>query len=91
MALEDSDKPREFTVTLQQAAHFDIDSSHLYETFREVSDTMPALQAMDVILRHLPSLRMELIGRSFFSESSHPYLLGSGRELWPGYYQSVKP
>ena len=46
---------------------------------------------MDVILRHLPSLRMELIGRSFFSESSHPYLLGSGRELWPGYYHSVKP
>ena len=91
MALEDSDKPREFTVTLQKAAHFDIDSSHLYETFREASDTMPALQAMDVILRHLPSLRMELIGRSFFSESPHPYLLGSGRELWPGYYQNVKP
>ena len=75
MALEDSDKPREFTVTLQKAAHFDIDSSHLYETFREASDTMPALQAMDVILRHLPSLRMELIGRSFFSERAVAWLL----------------
>ena len=53
---------------------------------------MPIVQALDVVLRHLPSLRMEPIGRSFFSHPRHPpFLLGQGRELWPGYFQSLRP
>ncbi|XP_072175930.1 protein argonaute-2-like [Diadema setosum] len=51
-----------------------------------------AVQALDVIMRHLPSLRYTPVGRSFFSppeEYSHP--LGGGREVWFGFHQSIRP
>ncbi len=60
------------------------------DLFREANETMPALQALDIVFRHLPSLTMQCIGRSFFSKPRDPYTLGTGREVWPGYYQSVK-
>ena len=68
-----------------------IDIHSMEQMFKEASETMPALQAVDVVLRHLPSLRMELIGRSFFSKPSQQQLLGMGREVWSGYYHSAKP
>ena len=60
------------------------------QMFQEASETMPALQAVGVVLRHLPSLRMELIGRSFFPKPSQQQPLGMGREVWSGYNQSAK-
>ncbi|XP_071810856.1 protein argonaute-2-like isoform X3 [Apostichopus japonicus] len=51
-----------------------------------------AIQALDVIMRHLPSMTYTPVGRSFFSPPSdyfHP--LGGGREVWFGFHQSVRP
>ncbi|KAJ3124783.1 hypothetical protein HK098_000874 [Nowakowskiella sp. JEL0407] len=46
--------------------------------------------ALDVILRHRPSLLFTPIGRCFFSrEGSSP--ISGGAELWQGYFQSLKP
>ena len=90
-SVEAGEKEREFTVTLQKAAKFDIDRDRLKEILSGASESMPALQALDVILRHLPSLKMQLIGRSFFTRPQQPFALGMGREVWPGYYQSVRP
>ncbi|KRX24858.1 Protein argonaute-2 [Trichinella nelsoni] len=48
--------------------------------------------ALDVILRHLPSLKYTPVGRSFFSPPErffHP--LGGGREVWFGFHQSIRP
>ncbi|CAJ0564733.1 unnamed protein product, partial [Mesorhabditis spiculigera] len=62
-----------------------------------------AVQAMDVILRHLPSLKYTPVGRSFFTSPQHPHnppqhgqfqtesKLGGGREVWFGFHQSVRP
>ncbi|PAA61921.1 hypothetical protein BOX15_Mlig021460g1 [Macrostomum lignano] len=54
---------------------------------------MDAVNALDVIMRHLPSLHYTPVGRSFFQPpqagSEHP--LGSGREVWFGFHQSVRP
>jgi eukaryotic translation initiation factor 2C len=65
-----------------------------------------SVQAMDVILRHLPSTRYTPVGRSFFSSPSAPLgahhagggfqqpidsKLGGGREVWFGFHQSVRP
>ncbi|KAH7725206.1 argonaute 2 [Aphelenchoides avenae] len=67
---------------------------------------LDAVQAMDVILRHLPSMRYTPVGRSFFSSpaanlahhgaGAGPYhqgdsKLGGGREVWFGFHQSVRP
>ena len=50
------------------------------------------IQALDVVLRHLPSMKYIPVGRSFFSQPEgyyHP--LESGREVWFGFHQSVRP
>ena len=91
LILEDGDKPREFTVSLKWAQTLTIDMERLSRALCDASEVMPAIQAMDVILRSLPSLRMIPVGRSFFSKPDHPSYLGSGREVWSGYYQSVRP
>ena len=51
-----------------------------------------AIQALDVVMRHLPSMTYTPVGRSFFSSPEgyyHP--LGGGREVWFGFHQSVRP
>jgi eukaryotic translation initiation factor 2C len=52
-----------------------------------------AIQALDVILRHLPSMKYTPVGRSFFSPplGNIDNGLGGGREVWFGYHQSIKP
>lgn len=51
-----------------------------------------AILALDVVMRHLPSMVYTPVGRSFFSSPDgyyHP--LGGGREVWFGFHQSVRP
>ncbi|XP_060868954.1 protein argonaute-2 isoform X1 [Metopolophium dirhodum] len=51
-----------------------------------------AILALDVVMRHLPSMTYTPVGRSFFSSPEgyyHP--LGGGREVWFGFHQSVRP
>ena len=53
---------------------------------------MDSIQALDVVMRHLPSMVYTPVGRSFFSSPEgyyHP--LGGGREVWFGFHQSVRP
>ena len=48
--------------------------------------------ALDVALRHLPSMLYTPVGRSFFSPPTNYYHpLGGGREVWFGFHQSVRP
>ena len=51
-----------------------------------------AVNALDVIMRHLPSMTYTPVGRSFFqSPDGYEHLLGGGREVWFGFHQSVRP
>ncbi|CAF4367687.1 unnamed protein product [Rotaria sp. Silwood2] len=51
-----------------------------------------AVSALDVIMRHLPSMKYTPVGRSFFSPPDIQYNpLGGGREVWFGFHQSVRP
>ncbi|XP_055997382.1 protein argonaute-2-like isoform X6 [Ostrea edulis] len=51
-----------------------------------------AVEALDVIMRHLPSMMYTPVGRSFFSPpEDYDYPLGGGREVWFGFHQSVRP
>uniref|UniRef100_A0A8C7ZE26 Argonaute RISC catalytic component 3b n=1 Tax=Oryzias sinensis TaxID=183150 RepID=A0A8C7ZE26_9TELE len=50
------------------------------------------VHAVDVVLRHLPSMKYTPVGRSFFSSpKDNDYTLGGGREVWFGFHQSVRP
>ena len=53
---------------------------------------LESVQALDVAMRHLASMRYTPVGCSFFSPPEgyhHP--LGDGREMWLGFHQSVRP
>ncbi|XP_065940936.1 protein argonaute-2 isoform X4 [Magallana gigas] len=51
-----------------------------------------SIQALDVIMRHLPSMIYTPVGRSFFSPpEGYDHPLGGGREVWFGFHQSVRP
>ena len=50
------------------------------------------IQALDVVLRHLPSMKYIPVGRSFFPPpEGHHHPLESGREFWFGFHESVRP
>lgn len=91
VVLEPGDKPKEFTVTLKKVAVFTLDLCRIEQILKDPGESGTAIQALDIILRCLPSLRMVSVGRSFFSPPKDPFLLGAGREVWSGYYQSVRP
>jgi hypothetical protein len=46
--------------------------------------------AMDVIIRHKPSIEHIIVGRSFFTPQGSQSIYG-GAEVWQGYYQSARP
>ncbi|KAK7474888.1 hypothetical protein BaRGS_00033843, partial [Batillaria attramentaria] len=53
---------------------------------------MEAIQALDVVMRHMPSMTYTPVGRSFFSApEGYDHPLGGGREVWFGFHQSVRP
>lgn len=91
LQIDGETKKRTFTVCLQFVDNMHIDGTQMESILNDASQRMPLVQALDIIMRHLPSLRMEPIGRSFFSRPASPYNLGQGLEVWPGYYQSLRP
>ncbi|XP_063702172.1 protein argonaute-2 isoform X1 [Culicoides brevitarsis] len=85
-------KDRVFRVTLKWVAQVSL--FNLEEALEGRTRQIPydAILALDVVMRHLPSMTYTPVGRSFFSSPDgyyHP--LGGGREVWFGFHQSVRP
>ena len=85
-------KDRVFRVTMKWNAQVSLYA--LEEALEGRTRQIPfdAIQALDVVMRHLPSMTYTPVGRSFFSSPDgyyHP--LGGGREVWFGFHQSVRP
>lgn len=84
-------KDRVFGVAIKWVAKISL--YDLKEALEGVRNVPPeCMQALDVVMRHLPSMTYTPVGRSFFSSPDgyfHP--LGGGREVWFGFHQSVRP
>ncbi|KRY60812.1 Protein argonaute-2, partial [Trichinella britovi] len=89
----DSTVERKFHVTIKWVTQVSL--SMLEEAMEGRIRTVPyeSVLAIDVILRHLPSLRYTPVGRSFFTppQTYSESKLGGGREVWFGFHQSVRP
>ncbi len=88
----DGHNERKFMVVLKWVAQVSL--HHLEEFLEGRSRRIPtdSILALDVLMRHLPSMVYIPVGRSFFSppdDCRNP--LGGGREVWFGFHQSVKP
>ena len=88
---EGEDRVQNFIVTIQYVTTLNTDFDRIQDILSDATERMPLVQALDVIMRHVPSMKMESDNRSFFSCPAHPYNFGQGLEVWPGYYQSVRP
>ncbi|XP_077507753.1 protein argonaute-4-like [Amblyomma americanum] len=90
---EEDQRNQKFIVKIQYAAAVNLDA--LLAVFDKRVSHVPheVLQAMDIVLRHGPSIKPTPVGRSFFKPPSpNDYnILGGGREAWFGYYTSVRP
>ena len=88
LATDEGEKERCFKVAVKLAARVDLEC--LQDTLNDASRRLTITQALDVVFRHTPSLKYESVGRSFFS-NAHSRDLGEGREVWFGYFQSLRP
>ncbi|XP_028452725.1 protein argonaute-3 isoform X3 [Sander lucioperca] len=96
----DGGKDRPFKVTIKFVSLVSWHMLHEVLTGRGVAEpvnlekpisTNP-VHAVDVVLRHLPSMKYTPVGRSFFSSpEGYDHPLGGGREVWFGFHQSVRP
>ncbi|TNN72185.1 Protein argonaute-2 [Liparis tanakae] len=85
-------KDRSFKVSIKWVSCVSLQALHEALAGRLPSVPFETVQALDVVMRHLPSMRYTPVGRSFFTPSegcSNP--LGGGREVWFGFHQSVRP
>uniref|UniRef100_A0A1I8GV41 Protein argonaute-1 n=1 Tax=Macrostomum lignano TaxID=282301 RepID=A0A1I8GV41_9PLAT len=91
---EGSSKDRVFRVSLKYLGEVSLFALEEALEGRRRNIPADAVNALDVIMRHLPSLQYTPVGRSFFQQpdqdsTDHP--LGNGREVWFGFHQSVRP
>lgn len=85
-------KDRLFRVSIKWVAQVSL--FNLEEALEGRTRQIPydAILALDVVMRHLPSMTYTPVGRSFFnSPDGYYHPLGGGREVWFGFHQSVRP
>uniref|UniRef100_A0A2N9G2L5 Piwi domain-containing protein n=1 Tax=Fagus sylvatica TaxID=28930 RepID=A0A2N9G2L5_FAGSY len=85
-------RERQFKVAIKLASRADI--HHLQEFLRGRQHDIPqeTIQALDVVLRALPSEIYTVVGRSFYALCLGPKgELGDGIDYWRGYYHSLRP
>lgn len=85
-------KDRVFRVVIKYVSKVNLDILEEALNGNVRSIPLDSIQAIDVVMRHLPSMAYTPVGRSFFSTPDgyyHP--LGGGREVWFGFHQSVRP
>ncbi|XP_037560304.2 protein argonaute-4 [Dermacentor silvarum] len=91
--LNEDQRTQKFVVKIQYAATVNLDALHAVYQNRINTVPQEVLQAIDIVVRHRPSMKMTPVGRSFFKPPPPHELnaLGGGREVWFGYYTSVRP
>ncbi|TPX33837.1 hypothetical protein SmJEL517_g03304 [Synchytrium microbalum] len=81
---------RKFQITLKKLS--DINMTRLQSFLNgELQETpIECLLALDVIVRHGPSITYTTVGRSFFTPEGKQFI-ANGAELWQGFHQSIRP
>ncbi|CAG8522996.1 5713_t:CDS:10 [Ambispora gerdemannii] len=83
---------RSFKIKIKKAGEIVMTELHnfLRANGPMTSGVLTAIMAIDVLIRHLPSMQYVTVGRSFFTSNGSMALFG-GAEVWQGYYQSARP
>ncbi|KAI8802950.1 Piwi domain-containing protein [Cladochytrium replicatum] len=81
--------PRQFKIQIQKIGEINMDTLHNFLDGRDPDAPEAALLAMDTILRHLPSMTLNAVGRCFYTPDGAASIAG-GAELWQGFHQAIK-
>ena len=87
-----STNSRRFSVRIKECPAIDMNvlKNFVSSIIPTHSPPFDALQALDVLMRHRPSMLLTSVGRSFFTRND-VRSLGDGAECWMGFHQSVRP
>ena len=81
-----------FQVKIQFAALVSIESLKKFlEGQKNGKTAQDAVQALDIVMRQIPSNQYTPVGRSFFPFNGRGRPLGEGCEVRFGFYQSIRP
>ena len=81
-----------FQVKIKFAASVSIDSLRKFLLGQQNGkSTQDAVQALDIVMRQMPSKHFTPVGQSFLRLGYHPEDLGEGCEVQFGFYQSIRP
>ncbi|CAG8629736.1 19317_t:CDS:10, partial [Gigaspora margarita] len=84
--------PRVFKIKMKKAGEIVMSELHQFLDGQGIltPNCLGAIMVLDVLIRHLPSMKNITVGRSFFTNQVTTALTG-GVEVWQGYYQSARP
>ncbi|XP_078383849.1 protein argonaute-2-like [Oculina patagonica] len=88
---EDGGKDRDFKVKIQFAAPVSLlELKNFLSGRQNVKVPQDAVQALDIVMRQMPSLYYTPVGRSFFPFDGRGRPLGEGCEVQFGFYSSLR-
>lgn len=86
----DRDPPRQYRLSLKKSKTIDMTVLPAYLEGLVQDTPVEAINVIDVLLRHRPSLMYTTIGRCFYTQET-AMAIAQGVQLWQGFHQSVKP
>ncbi|XP_078383843.1 protein argonaute-2-like isoform X2 [Oculina patagonica] len=88
---EDGGKDREFKIKIQFAAPVSLlELKNFLSGKQNGKVPQDAVQALDIVMRQMPSLYYTPVGRSFFPDDGRGKPLGEGCEVKFGFYSSIR-
>ncbi|KAJ3259926.1 eukaryotic translation initiation factor 2C, 2 [Chytriomyces hyalinus] len=82
--------PKKFTLALIKVGEINMQRLGLFLEGRSNEAPLDAIQALDILLRHRPSLMYTTVGRCFYTPDSAA-AIANGAQLWQGFHQSIRP
>ncbi|KAJ3051715.1 hypothetical protein HK097_007259, partial [Rhizophlyctis rosea] len=82
--------PKKFKLTIKKVGEINMHKLALFLEGRATETPVDAIMALDILLRHRPSLVYTTVGRCFYTPDSAA-AIANGAQLWQGFHQSIKP
>ncbi len=84
--------PRSFKIKIKKVNEINMEELQLFLIGKAkcTSNVLQAIMALDILIRHKPSMKYSIVGRSFFTKEFSQSLFGIVK-AWQGYYQSARP
>ncbi|KAI9203830.1 Piwi domain-containing protein [Polychytrium aggregatum] len=81
---------KKFKLTIAKIGEINMSRLSLFLDGRLSETPLDAIGALDILLRHRPSLMYTTVGRCFYTSDSAA-MIANGAQLWQGFHQSLRP